>query len=63
VSRLILELKQGESVPLDGGRFKLTLDKKRGRTARIMVDAPEDAKIGKRSKGLTQPPPEVVPKK
>lgn len=63
MSRLYLELKQGEKVPLDGGRFQLTLEKKRGKTARIMVEAPEDAKIGNAKKGLTQPPAEVVPKK
>lgn len=58
---LHLEMKVGETVELDDGRVRLTLEEKKGQRARLRVDGDSSVSIGTPEKAaaspaLTQPP-------
>lgn len=58
---LYLDMKVGESVDLDDGRVRLTLEEKQGQRSRFRVEADDSVTIGKpkarpAGQGLPQPP-------
>lgn len=54
---LYLDMQVGQSVDLDDGRVRLTLEKKRGQVARLRVEADDSVTIDKpKTPSLPQPP-------
>ena len=54
---LYLDLQVGESVDLDDGRMRLTLEEKRGQRAKLKVEAPDSVTISRpQTPTLTKPP-------
>jgi len=58
MAKLYTELKVGETIAVDNGRFNLTLESKKGRSARLRIESPNRLVIGKpeRRQALTPPP-------
>lgn len=54
---LYLDIEVGQSVDLDDGRMRLTLEEKRGQRAKLKVEAPDSVTIGKpKTPNLPKPP-------
>ena len=57
MARLFADIKVGETLPLDDGRIKITLEDKRGRRARLRIESPHQIILGKREPPVKLPAP------
>ncbi len=57
MAKLYTDLKVGETLPLDNGRINITLEHKKGRTARLRIESPHQLILGKREPLAKLPAP------
>lgn len=57
---LVLDMRPGENLCLDGTRIRIELLHKSGQLARLRVVAPDDVKIEKQAAGMPQAVPSLA---
>lgn len=53
---LLVKIRMGETLPIDGGRIRISLSDTRKGAATISVEAPKDVRVGRVYESLSPPP-------